>query len=117
MGNDEDEENIVSVSKVFWFALIAVLLDGCANETAHENFKATLERFVGKDIAHARNFFGSDDIEVKKLPNGHSEYRLTTLYKFRGYGPCTKIFEVDPTSQKILRADFVGSAHDCIVPL
>lgn len=108
--------NLRTVSKVFWFALIAVSLDGCANEKAHENFKATLERFVGKDIAHARNFFGSDDIEVKKLPNGHSEYRLTIRYKGGSYGPCTKIFEVDPTSQKILRADFVGSEHDCIVP-
>lgn len=109
--------NLRTVSKVFWFALIAVLLAGCANEKAHENFKGMLERFVGKDIAQARNFFGSDDMEIKKLPNGHSEYRLTTLYKFRGYGPCTKIFEVDPTSQKILRADFVGSKRDCIVPL
>ena len=108
---------MITTSKVFWVALIAILLDGCANEKAHENYKETLGRFVGKDISDARNFFRSQDAEIKKLPNGHSEYRFTIQYKGGSYGPCTTIFEVDPTSKKILQADFVGSKHDCIVPL
>jgi len=101
-------------------SLIAVVLSGCANEKAHENYKATLSSFVGRNISDARNFFRGDDMEVKQLPNGHSEYRFTIQYKANfgpPYEPCTSIFEVDPASQKILRADFIGTKHDCIIPL
>jgi hypothetical protein len=100
-----------------WGIAIFVFLSGCANDKAHENFKEILAANIGRDFDSVQPIYRNWNLEVVKLPNGNSEYRYTIQYKRGNHRPCTEIFEVDPTSQKILRADFVGSEHDCIVPL
>jgi len=105
-----------AMSTLLWTGLLFVSLGGCANEKAHDNFKTALNYFVGRDISEARNFFRIDKTEIKKLPNGNIEYRFTGREN-SSHGLCTKLFEVEPASQKVLSAHFVGSKRDCVVPL
>lgn len=99
--------------------LIALL--GCANTKAHDNFKASLKHSVGTDIGAMMRYRAplGETLQIIELPNGNQEYRFTMQYKttWVRYGPCTKIYEVDSKTKKIIRADFVGTEHDCIVPL
>lgn len=106
--------NIKFCAIVFLFALAGCSIDR-AIDRAHENFKTGLNYFVGRDFAEARNFYRGK-IERENLANGNIEYRLTGRLSNK-YGPCTKIFEVEPVTHKVLRADFMGTKSDCITPL
>ena len=97
--------------------IIAIsLFCGCVYPTAHENFKSNLRLYIGRDI-NSVQAYSEEDLRVSVLPNGNSEYRYTIQYKYGRHGPCTKIFEVDSKTHKIIRADFEGSENDCIIPI
>lgn len=101
------------------FSCVALVVCGCANTKAYENFKNVLNSKIGLDINPViRNSLSiGETIQVIELPNGNQEYRSTMQYIHGGHGPCTSIYEVDSKTQKITRVDFVGSEHDCIIPL
>ena len=87
---------------------------GCATaKTSHENYLESLRGVVGRDfrtLAEFRRF------EPHALPNGNIEYRWTRQM-LRRSKPCTDIFEVDPRTYIILRADFIGGPDDCVIPI
>lgn len=81
--------------------------------TDHENFLQSMRGMVGKDIRRHVDF---NRMDQQKLPNGNTEYRLTQPAS-RRTKPCTNIYEVDPKTYIIQRADFVGAPADCIIPI
>jgi dihydroorotate dehydrogenase len=68
---------------------------------------------VGPDI---RSHVYFDRMEQSTLPNGSIEYRVTTQIVRRG-NPRTRIFEVDPRTYIIQRADFAGAPNDCVIDI
>lgn len=84
---------------------------GCTNPTPHENYLQSLHLMVGKDI---RNHSRFDRMEQRTLPNGNAEYRFTGQIG-RQTQPCTDIYEVDPKTYIVLRADFAGTPADCVI--
>jgi hypothetical protein len=89
----------------------ALVFEGCLSSTTpHENFRKNLLT-VGGDIRNRNDY---PRYERVNLANGNVEYRLTRRYP-PGKGLCTTIYEVDPKTFKILRADFLGSPDDCVL--
>jgi len=86
---------------------------GCMSSTSpHENFLRALHMAVGRDIRTHPRFSA---FQRTDLPNGNSEYRLSRRI-LAGTQPCTDIYEVDPKTYQVLRADFEGSPQDCVIP-
>lgn len=97
---------------------LAVALFGCTTVSPHENFKNALygEKGwpvrIGTSIDNVdRGSFPDVDalLEIKPLLNGNLEY------KYRFFGTCRYMYEVDHDTRKIVRAYFEGSERDCIL--
>jgi hypothetical protein len=97
----------------FVAAMLIMSSSACAGITPHENYLQSLRRMVDRDI---RNHVAFDRMERRTLANGNTEYRLTERLG-RRTKPCTDIYEVDPKSYIVLRADWEGTPADCIIPL
>jgi hypothetical protein len=104
--------NKVYVCIMMW-ALFA-----CSTVSPHENFKNALYGEKGWPVRIGQSIDnvgrGSfPDVKalvgIKPLDNGNSEYR----YRFRG--TCRYMYEVNPTTRKIVRAYFEGSEADCVL--
>ena len=102
-----------STSVSFTTLWISTLLLGCVSVSPHENFKNALYANIGyklKDIqpGWARDL---DLIDTLSLPNGNTEYRYLSIFP----GPCRYMFEVDPSTSKIVGARFEGNETDCVI--
>jgi hypothetical protein len=82
-----------------------------SSTTPHENFLHSLLLSVGRDI---RNFQDFDKYRSHALANGNVQYQYTRRIP-PGRHPCTTIYDVDPQTYKIVRADFKGSRDDCVI--
>lgn len=99
----------------FLAAIWLVTSSACAGITAHENYLENLYGMVGRDI---RNLVAFDRMGRRTLANGNAEYRIAEQLGRRSkHKPCTSIYEVDPKSYIVLRADWEGAPADCIIPL
>lgn len=120
-----------------------VLLQGCVyyseKHNPHETFKTVLYSFIGDDIDWVLKYYSKKlKWEITTLPNGNQEYRTTsrnsslsendeaTMDFWRRIGLpvpstlnnnnlCTKIFEVDVETHKVIRADYIGGEKNCII--
>jgi hypothetical protein len=89
-----------------------LLILGCMSSTSpHENFLRNLYMSVGTDIRSHSKF---PAYQRTDLPNGNSEYRFSRRI-LSGRQPCTNIYEVDPKTYQVLKADFAGSPQDCAI--
>ena len=90
---------------------MALAVNACTATTPHENFNRNLQMSVGAVIDTLDvNIQPSLLVSEKKLQNGNLEYR------YKWYPGCVRIFEVDPATRVILRADFEGDQESCILP-
>lgn len=80
--------------------------------SAHENYLDSHSGWVGRDVWRHGHI---DRAIVTKLQNGNLEYRIGRIMG-RGLAPCTDVFEVDPVTRKVLKADFIGSEQSCVIP-
>ncbi|MDB5823118.1 MAG: hypothetical protein JWR21_1822 [Herminiimonas sp.] len=90
------------------------LLAGCATgcSDAFENFQELMQRSVGSSMDLRRPGLDERLLSQRTLEDGNIEYR------YRWYKPgCTLIYEVDPKTRIIKRDGFLGSVHECILPL
>ena len=96
------------------FVLLGHFMLGCTTTTPHENFKDNLHLNLGQ----SPNFTPEvkRDLVSKVLPSGNIEYRYNQ--RWHGRGPCTKIYELDASTQKIIRVDFEAKdpERECILP-
>ena len=88
-------------------------LFGCVHVSPHENFKSALYASIGfklKDMqpGWARD---SDLIGTVTLPNGNAEYQYLSIHP----RPCRYMFEVEPSTGKIVGARFEGKDVDCVI--
>lgn len=113
------KKNMMKKLKGILVCIALVLpLTGCSTkysaQRAHNNFKNYLHAFVGSNIDTTNMKKRDQLLSTKKLPNGNIEYH----YWFRSYPlepKCIQIFEVDPASRIIVRADFEGSEYSCSI--
>ena len=91
--------------------IVTSVIGGCVTSTSpHENYLSSMLRSsIGRDIRRDTDF---NKYENRVLQNGNVEYRRTD--KFR-VGTCVSIYEVDPSSYVVLRADFVGTQSSCAI--
>ena len=102
----------MSLSLVAPAFICVLVLSSCISATTpHQNFLSNLQFAVGTDIRGRRDF---TQYVATVLPNGHIEYRYTQRYP-PGRGLCTTIYEVDPSTYRILRADYLGTSDDCVI--
>jgi hypothetical protein len=92
------------------------LLAACADHPSpHENFVNMLNSKVGKKWTDLRPYMYPSDkdlISSTELPNGNIENRY-----MEGLGskrPCIHVYEIDPKTQIIVRADYEGRDEDCV---
>src|SRR5438046_1758934 len=86
-------------------------LISCTGVTPSENFKNNLQRRVGRSFDIPRTDITPELLlSTRVLGSGNIEYR------YRYLGDCVQIYEVDPKTRIILRADAEGSATSCILP-
>ena len=93
--------------------LFALALFGCASVSPHENFKDGLYASIGYKLKDMQPGWTreSDLIGIVSLPNGNAEYQ----YKSSAPRPCKYMFEVDPSTGKIVGARFEGSEMNCVI--
>jgi len=94
----------------------------------HENFVSSLQSQVGQKIERVEegsrkfstrpatpfpnNVTYLEDkylIDIATLPNGN------VIYKYRAFGTCRRIYEVDPKTDIIIAVSWKGEAKDCII--
>jgi hypothetical protein len=87
-------------------------LEQLTPEAAHRNFLVTLNGLVGRQIDNPHPWLQSQlKLSEEALSNGRVRYR------FGRPGRCIEVFDVDPTSKKIVAATFEGSDMDCAIAL
>ena len=93
---------------------LAHMLLSCTTATPHENFKNGLQLSVGWSI-DSQGYSGEGYphllLSQKTLQNSNLEYR----YEGDGFPPCIHIFEVNPRTRIIVRADFEGTERNCYI--
>lgn len=104
-------KTVANGCRIVLISCVLVAASGCAGVTPHENFKEGLRLMVGYNIDTFRSRTRKTLLSESALANGNVEYRF--LYR----QDCTEIYEVDPKTRLIVRADFEGSERSCtIVP-
>lgn len=102
----------------YCFAVVLVVL-GCTTVTPHQNFVNMLNRQVGKNWMwlRAHHQFPSEEtlISSKELPNGNIEKKYKSTLGFVKKRTCISIYEIDPKTDIIVRADFEGTEEDCVM--
>ena len=94
--------------------MLCTLLTACATGSGHENFKAFMQRNVGKSIydpSAYKNYYRDTFVTKKKLTNGNIEEEYESVKN------CQVFFEIDNSTKKIVRWRYEGTEQDCsIVP-
>jgi hypothetical protein len=95
----------------FYAVLLSVSLLACSSISPHENFLQGLHSKIGQNIDSLSPYWThqEDLIDTTRLPNGDVEYR----YKY--FGTCRYIFEVNPSTHIIVGARFEGKDSDCVI--
>jgi len=99
------------------YSLAVFVLSGCATMTPHENYLNHLKWVVGKNWTWLRENYQLPGeqylISSEKLSNGNIEKK----YKWTmGKYSCTDIYEIDLSTNIVVRSGFEGRDEDCVSP-
>jgi hypothetical protein len=86
------------------------VLCACITVTPHENFVNNVQGLVGYRIDEIGLWANPQQlVSTQNLPNGHVEYT------YRALRACQYMFEVDPSTRRIVGARYEGTDEDCIL--
>jgi hypothetical protein len=101
----------------FYFVLYSffgAVMSACTSITPHQNFKESLQLHLGRSMDFTPEI--KKLLVSKVLPSGNIEYSYSQ--RWHGRGACTEFYEVDASTQKIIRVDFKAQdpERECILP-
>jgi len=93
------------------FASCASYLNEVTPDAAHRNFVRNLQSYVGEDINANKGWLRTSlRLSSENLGNGLVRYRYGIA------GGCIKIFDVDPSTNRIVAVSFEGTVQQCSLP-
>jgi hypothetical protein len=106
-----------SLTRGMAIVIVAIGIGSCAYfrsltpEAAHRNFLNNLNTYIGKDIEYDRGWLRvALRVSSEPLDNGMVRYRHRVI------GECIAIFDVDPSSRKVVVVNYEGSTEQCSIP-